>query len=119
MAHKTSDGKRSFTNASQARKYDKRNAAPSEGARMAEPQGDLSNEEQDGVYGSEGDMGDGGSDGAAMAQEHGPAHKVTIQSDEGSGMHNAIVEHPDGHSHQSQHGSAAEAHKFGADCAGV
>lgn len=117
MAHKTSDGKREFTNKSQARNYDKRNRV-STGASEVEPQGDLADEQQDGVYGSEGDM-EGGDDGKAMAEQHGPAQKVTIQHDEATGAHHVQVDHPDGHSHMSQHGDAASAHSFGADCAGA
>jgi len=118
MAHKTADGKRQFTNKSQARNYDRKNV--STGAKEAPaPEGDLQDEASDGVYGHESDDMGGGQDGAALAQEHGPAHKVTIQHDEATGMHHVMVDHPDGHAHQTQHGDAASAHQFGMDCAGA
>ena len=62
--------------------------------------------------------GDGGQDGAAMAQQHGPAVQIDIQHNHEAGQHSVHAQHPDGHSHESQHGSAAEAHKFAGDCAG-
>ena len=59
-----------------------------------------------------------GSDGAAMAQQHGPAVQIDIQHNHEAGQHTVHAMHPDGHSHESQHGSAAEAHQFAGDCAG-
>src|SRR5208282_1657358 len=54
MAHKTADGKRQFTNKSQARNYDRKNV--STGAKEAPaPEGDLQDEASDGVYGHESD----------------------------------------------------------------
>lgn len=66
----------------------------------------------------EGEQPAEGSDGAALAQEHGPAVQIDIQHDHESGQHSVHVTHKNGHSHESQHGSAAEAHKFAGDCAG-
>jgi hypothetical protein len=57
-------------------------------------------------------------DGAALASQHGPAQEVHITHDHASGAHSVHVVHPDMHEHESQHGSAAEAHKFAGDCAG-
>ncbi len=54
-------------------------------------------------------------DGAAMAQQHGPAASIDIQHGQ---THTVHVTHPDGHTHESQHASAAAAHKYAADCAG-
>jgi hypothetical protein len=72
----------------------------------------------DGMGGDE--MGqDGAQDGAAMAAEHGPATELNIQHDHENGVHHVHAKHPDGHEHQSEHGSAAEAHQYAADCAGV
>jgi len=59
-----------------------------------------------------------GNDGAALAQQHGPAVQIDIQHNHEQGQHVVHVSHPNGHSHESQHGSAAEAHKFAGDCAG-
>lgn len=67
--------------------------------------------------GDDEEMG-GESDGAAMAQQHGPAVQIDIQHNHEQGQHSVHVSHPDGHSHESQHGSAAEAHKYAGDCAG-
>lgn len=67
---------------------------------------------------ADGDSMEQGSDGAAMAQQHGPAVQIDIQHNHEGGQHSVHVSHPDGHSHESQHGSAAEAHKYAGDCAG-
>jgi hypothetical protein len=58
-------------------------------------------------------------DGKAMAAEHGPATELTIQHDNESGRHTVHAVHPDGNEHDSEHGSAEEAHQYAADCAGV
>lgn len=62
----------------------------------------------------EGDM-QGGQDGKAMAQQHGPALQLSIDHTSGHKVH---AMHQDGHEHESEHGSAAEAHQFAGDCAG-
>lgn len=119
MAIKTKDGKREFTNASQARKYDRR-TQPSTGARQSNSEGvqDMHDEGMDqGAPEETQDFMDN-PDGEQMAQEHGPAQKVTIQHDPSSGVHHVMVDHPDGHTHQTQHGTAAEAHDFAKACAG-
>jgi hypothetical protein len=65
------------------------------------------------------DEEDGGAqDGASMAAEHGPAVEITVQHDHEGGSHTVRARHPDGHEHESEHGSAAEAHRYAADCAG-
>lgn len=58
-------------------------------------------------------------DGKAMAQQHGPAVELHIQHDHEGGQHHVHAVHPDMHEHDSVHGSADEAHKYAADCAGV
>lgn len=58
-------------------------------------------------------------DGAAMAQEHGPATDLQIHHEHEAGVHTVHAVHPDGHEHDTEHGSADEAHKYAADCAGV
>lgn len=65
------------------------------------------------------DQGQEPQDGAAMAAEHGPATQLDIQHDHEAARHTVHAAHPDGHEHDSEHGSADEAHKFAADCAGV
>ncbi len=65
------------------------------------------------------DEGSDNQDGAAMAAEHGPATSIEIQHDHEGGVHTVHAEHPDGHVHDSEHGSAGEAHQYAADCAGV
>jgi hypothetical protein len=65
------------------------------------------------------DEQDGAQDGAALAAEHGPAEELNIQHDHENGVHKVHARHPDGHEHDTEHGSAGEAHKFAADCAGV
>jgi hypothetical protein len=57
-------------------------------------------------------------DGKALAQQHGPATEIQIQHDHEGGQHHVHAVHPDMHEHDSQHGSAAEAHAFAGDCAG-
>ena len=77
----------------------------------ATPKANPADEEMDPTAGGE-------SDGAAMAQQHGPAVQIDIQHDHEGGQHNVHAMHADGHEHETQHGSAAEAHKYAADCAG-
>ncbi len=72
----------------------------------------------------DGDPGDDGEqadpqDGKALAAEHGPATEIAIHHDHAAGKHSVHAEHPDGHSHDTEHGSADEAHQFAADAAGV
>lgn len=61
----------------------------------------------------------GGQDGSAMAAEHGPAVEINMQHDHEGGRHTVHAVHPDGHEHESEHGSADEAHKFAAAVSGV
>jgi hypothetical protein len=102
------DGSR-FTNHSAMRDQDRKLAARKPAAKPA------MGGEGEPEYGAEPTEG---SDGAALAQEHGPAAQIDIAHDHAAGTHTVHVMHPDGHSHESQHGSAGEAHKFAADCAG-
>lgn len=67
----------------------------------------------------DGDEMGGGGDGAAMAQEHGPAVETVVSHDHQGGQHTVHATHPDGHTHETSHGSAAEAHKYAGDCSGV
>jgi hypothetical protein len=120
MAHKTKDGKQSFTNKSMASQYDRRNAAPGPQSAPStdgmDPMRDP-DQQNDGAPEMTQDSMDA-PDGNQMMEEHGPAHKVTVQSDEQSGMHTVHAEHADGHSHMTQHGSAGAAHAFAGDCMG-
>jgi hypothetical protein len=117
MAHSTKDGKRQFTNRTDAMRYDKRQP----GAEMKEPTNDTDNsmgdDDNNGAPEMMEDQMDS-PDGNEMAAKHGPAHKVVIQHDEASGMHMVKTDHPDGHSMMTQHGSAEAAHQYGKDCAG-
>jgi hypothetical protein len=81
-------------------------------AKSPKPQSNPAPEE-----GQDDEMGDP-QDGTAMAQEHGPAMQVAIDHDHENNMHHVHVLHQDGHEHETEHGSAGEAHKFAADCAG-
>lgn len=65
---------------------------------------------------ADGDSMEQGSDGASMAQQHGPAVQISIDHANGHSVH---AMHQDGHEHESRHGSAGEAHKYAADCAGA
>ena len=67
---------------------------------------------------NDGDEAQPENDGAAMAQQHGPAVQIDITHNHEAGQHTVHAQHPDGHAHESEHGSAGEAHKFAADCAG-
>lgn len=58
------------------------------------------------------------SDGKALAQQHGPAVQIDIQHNHEAGQHTVHAMHPNGHEHETQHGSAGEAHQFAGDCAG-
>lgn len=84
-------------------------AQPAPAAAAAGGEGDDYNQEAEGQA----------QDGAAMAAEHGPATDTAIHHDHEEGRHTVHASHPDGHEHDSEHGSAAEAHKYAADCAGA
>jgi hypothetical protein len=52
-----------------------------------------------------------------VVAEHGAAHEVTINHEDGK--HEVHSKHPDGHEHHSAHASAKEAHDHAATLAGV
>jgi hypothetical protein len=114
MAFPSKSGK-SFTNRTQAKHDDMRHEAKVGGVQQAAGQ-QAQQQEPDGD--DWGDEGGQQQDGAAMAQEHGPAVQTQVMHDHEGGKHTVHAMHPDGHEHQSEHGSAAEAHKFAGDCAG-
>lgn len=47
---------------------------------------------------------------ADVKAAHGPATEINIQHDHEGGRHHVHSKHSDGHEHQSEHGSAEEAH---------
>lgn len=120
MAHKTKDGKKSYTNKPQADAYDRRSSNPSASPASVMGSNDMHDDDpnNDGATENTQDQMDS-PDGAAMMEQHGPAHKLVIQHDEGSGMHTVHAAHADGHEHMTQHGSVGEAHQYAADCAGA
>jgi len=67
----------------------------------------------------ENDVESGGTPAAEVAKEHGRAKEVNIKHDHEAGKHSVSSKHEDGHQHNSEHGSAEEAHKAGAQLAGV
>jgi hypothetical protein len=69
--------------------------------------------------GAEDELDNEPQDGASMAAEHGPAIETTLKHDHEAGTHQVHAVHPDGHEHDTEHGSADEAHQYAADCAGV
>lgn len=77
----------------------------------ATPKANPADEEMDPTVG-------GGSDGAAMAQQHGPAVQIDIQHNHEAGQHHVAVMHKNGTQHEKDFGSAGEAHQFAGDCAG-
>lgn len=106
MAFPASDGSR-FTNHSAMKTHESKLAArmPAKTA-VAEPEGD----EQ------------GGGDVHSVVDQHGPAQEVHITHQDGK--HSLHSTHGNGHTHQSEHGSAAEAYDSGkclsgdCDCGG-
>lgn len=58
-------------------------------------------------------------DPQAVAEQHGPAQHVEIDHNEEAGEHTVRSEHPDGHHHESRHGSRKEAHEAAHDLAGA
>lgn len=58
-------------------------------------------------------------DGAAIAEEHGPATEVHMTHDHEMGVHHVSSKHPDGHEHESDHESAEAAHEHGKKLAAV
>ena len=69
---------------------------------LAQPMGEPDGDEQD---------------GAAIAEEHGPAHEVNMKHEEES--HHVHSVHPDGHEHHSDHPSKEHAHEHAKKLAGV
>jgi len=57
-------------------------------------------------------------DGSQVAQEHGPATEVHVMHNHEAGEHHVQSMHPDGHQHESMHGSVDEAHEHGKKLAG-
>jgi hypothetical protein len=56
---------------------------------------------------------------AMAAQEHGPAHTVTITHDHEAGMHHVHAVHADGHEQHSDHADAPSAHMAAGEAAGA
>lgn len=110
MAYEASD-KKKFTNKPPMMQHERslsRMAGKSEaGGVMADP---LKQPGQDSM---------GAEDGAAVAAEHGPAHEVHMMHDHEGGRHHVMSMHPDGHQHESEHGSVEEAHEHGKKLAGA
>ena len=113
MAFTAKDGSR-HTNRDTMKRADARYGAQPAPQKIA-PQGG----NDDGMGGDGMDQEQDGQDGAAMAAEHGPATELNIQHDHENGIHRVHARHPDGNEHETEHGSAAEAHQYAADCAGV
>jgi hypothetical protein len=66
---------------------------------------------------AEGEMG--GEDGSQVAEEHGPATEVHVMHNHEAGEHHVMSMHPDGHQHESMHGSVEEAHEHSKKLAGA
>lgn len=62
--------------------------------------------------------GMGDEDGSQVAAEHGPATEVHVMHNHEAGEHHVQSMHPDGHQHESMHGSVDEAHEHGKKLAG-
>jgi hypothetical protein len=62
---------------------------------------------------------EGGDDGSQVAEEHGPATEVHVMHNHEAGEHHVTSMHPDGHQHESMHGSVEEAHEHGKKMAGA
>lgn len=110
MAHTASDGKK-FTNKPPMQAHERsigRMAQHSEaggaGSAEVDPLQQPGEQEQD---------------GSQVAQEHGPAVEINMMHDHEGGMHHVRSAHPDGHMHESQHGSAGEAHEHAKKLAGT
>ena len=58
-------------------------------------------------------------DGAAIAEQHGPATEVHVMHEHEMGVHHVTSEHADGHHHESDHESAEAAHEHGKKLAGA
>lgn len=108
MAFKAKDGSL-HTNHSTMKNADMRFGAKSAPAAISQADG----------MGDEDEMMDQPEDGAAMAQQHGPATEVRIHHDHEQGKHSVHTSHPDGHESDTEHASPDEAHKFASDAAGV
>lgn len=102
MAFQAKDGSK-HTNHETMKQADSRQMAKAPQQTMqAEPDGD--------------EMGGGPEDGAAVAQQHGPANMVEVTHM--GNQHHVMSQHPDGHVHESDHGDAAMAHAHAGKLAG-
>ena len=63
--------------------------------------------------------GGGEEDGSQVAEEHGPAQHIEMEHSDETGEHKVASHHPDGHMHESTHGSREEAHEHAKKLAGV
>jgi hypothetical protein len=115
MAYQAKDGKK-FTNKPPMQMHERSMARKSE----AGGAGTATMEHADPLAqpgdGSGGEMGQ--DDPQQIAQEHGPAQEVHMMHDHEGGQHHVMSMHPDGHRHESVHGSVDEAHEHGKKLAG-
>ena len=103
MSHMASDGQK-FTNRPPMRQHEKSLMAKKSQSGGVDPL----------AQPTEG----GEEDGSQVAQEHGPANEVHVMHNHEMGEHHVQSMHPDGHTHESMHGSAEEAHEHGKKLAG-
>ena len=111
MAFPTKDGQRKFGSAFRAKKYDEfHKAAPVESPEHEAKQSpEFEAGEQEGKKENEA----GQEAPHEVVAAHGKAHSVHIHHDHENGKHKVVSHHEDGHMHESEHGSAAEAHDHG------
>ena len=112
MAHMASDGKK-FTNRPQMKQHERsigqmsaKSEAGGAGTQQMDPLQQPGQEQ-------------GSEDPSQVAAEHGPAQEVHMMHDHEGGQHHVMSMHPDGHQHESHHGSVEEAHEHAKKLAGA
>jgi hypothetical protein len=114
MAFQTKDGARKFGSAFRAKKYDEFHKASAETpVHEAKETPEFEAGEQEGKV--EDKVGQEPMHEAPheVVAAHGKANSVHIHHDHANGKHKVVSHHEDGHMHESEHGSAGEAHDHG------
>jgi hypothetical protein len=111
----TQDGQRKFGSAFRAKKYDEFHAEPAghtEQTYNEHNQADQSGKGKKQVSKSE-QPGTEHETPQEVVKTHGRAHSVHIHHDHENGKHKVVSHHEDGHMHESEHESVADAHDHG------
>lgn len=101
MGYKATDG-RAFNSPSQGKNYDKHLESKKSAPKHENEQG---GGETENIH--------------EVVAQHGAAHKIEIKHDHAAGKHSVTSHHEGGHVHNSEHGTAEEAHDEAKGAAGI